>query len=148
MNWIDTARSLVARFFAAHPNHYFKSYVFSLDPIVKISSLKRVFKDPENALKEAQRCVREELSKPRYDESEQEEWTLNAEWIEEGTHKWRDFRAFSFQKEGIEVLFPPYQVGAYVFGSQSALIPFKTMLPLMKETYISALGLEYLALSS
>jgi hypothetical protein len=133
---------------AAHPNHHFKSYVFSLEPIVKIPSLKRVFEDPDNALKEIQRCVREELSKPRYDESEEEEWTLEAEWIEEGTSRWRDFRAFSFQKEGVEVLFPPYQVGAYVLGSHSVLIPYKTLLPLMKETYISALSMEHLALRS
>jgi len=129
---------------AAHPNHHFRTYVFLLDPVMRIESLKNIFEAPDDALKQVQKLVREALSKIRLNDSEADEWKLDAEWITEGTLKWDDFGAFVFQKDGINILFPPYQVGPYAYGSHSVTIPYEPIVPQIQEIYQSALGIEYI----
>jgi Protein of unknown function (DUF3298). len=129
---------------AAHPNQYFKSYVFLLDPIIKVDSLESIFKDPVNAFEEVQRLARERLKEISLNDSEADDATLDDDWIQRGTLTWEHFRAFIFRADAIEILFEPYQVAAYAYGPQSVKIPYEKLISMMDPVYISALELEFL----
>ncbi len=124
---------------AAHPNHHFETYNFLLDPLILIDSLSKIFKEPDKALVIAQAHVRNALYEVHAPDDETHR--LDREWIDRGTSTWDDFRAFTFTKEGIDILFAPYHVAAYAWGPQFATIPFSIVAPLMRPECVSAMHL-------
>lgn len=132
---------------AAHPNHHFDTYNFFLEPIVLVESLEHIFTDSKNAFKTIQIEVRELLYNIKSDNEEASEDSdsgLPKEWIDEGTKEWKDFHSFAFKSDGIEILFPPYQVSCYADGSHSVVIPYPKIIKLLKNEFISYLNIEYL----
>lgn len=133
------------RAMAAHPNLVFETFCFILDPVFLIRRLDSVFKDQEQALQLISELVRAQLLTERTsDEIEGESYLLDAEWVNDATESWDDFRCFTFQEKGIEFLFAPYQVAAYVFGPHSAFVPYEALVSLLKEEFRSSLELESL----
>lgn len=127
---------------AAHPNHYFETYNSLLEPLVLIASLSKIFGEPDKTLPVVQAHTRNMLYAIRApDDAER---VLDREWVDKGTSTWKDFRAFTFTKEGVDILFAPYQVAAYAWGPQFATIPFPVLAPLMRREYVSAMNLERL----
>lgn len=57
---------------AAHPNHHFQTYVFSLSPLFKINSLEEIFKKENNAFEYLQSEIRKQLLLPRNPEEQLE----------------------------------------------------------------------------
>jgi hypothetical protein len=93
---------------AAHPNHYFMTFAFLLEPLAKIESLSLIFGDPNQSFLILQSYVRNQL----YDRfgilnSNQSGSDLARRWIDEGTASWNSLSQFKFVDEGIEILFPP-----------------------------------------
>jgi TIR domain/Protein of unknown function (DUF3298) len=130
---------------AMHPNSYFQTYSFVIDPLVYISSLEDLFFDKENAFIKIQTYLRNQLKKIRISEANNEEvYSLDPEVIDSGTEEWNDISAFIFREEKIEFLFAPYQVAAYACGAQFSEIPYSLIIPFIKPEFLSALGIEYL----
>lgn len=131
---------------AAHPNHYFDTFSFILDPLILISSPQEIFNnDKGQTLQVLQKNIREELLTVSESDGES---LLDKEHIEEGTKNWSDLKSFVFKETGIEFLFAPYQVGCYAVGPQSALVPYKTIADFIKPVYKSALGIQYISSTS
>lgn len=130
---------------AAHPNYHFQTYSFLLEPLILIESLESIFNDSEVAFNVIQTEVRKQLCAIRLNDGDSyEDVELPPETINDGTKEWSDFSSFVFQSDGIEFLFAPYQVAAYALGSHSAKIPYESIVKLMKNEYVSNLGIEYL----
>ena len=130
---------------AAHPNYHFQTYSFLLEPLILIESLESIFNDSEVAFNTVQIEVRKQLYAIRLNDGDSyEDVELTPETIDDGTKEWSDFSAFVFHLDGIEFLFAPYQVAAYAYGSHSAKVSYKSIIKLMKNEYVSNLGLDYL----
>lgn len=128
---------------AAHPNLIFETFCLVLDPLFLIPSLDMLFEDDSGALQVITKLVRDELlSKPTSNEPDREAYVLDSEYINEGTKSWDDFRCFTFQENGIEFLFAPYQVAAYACGPQFAFVKYEHLVLLLKEEFRSALELD------
>lgn len=127
---------------AAHPNHGWLTYNFLLEPIIPISELIQLFENSELAFSKLQPFVRTKIAEQKLEQfgSNSE---LDIEWIERGTAEWSDFRAFVPQRDGIQLLFPPYQVGSYAEGPYEQLVPYEILVDCMKMGYISAMDLQY-----
>jgi hypothetical protein len=126
---------------AAHPNHFFRSFCFSLDPLIQIESLEDVFEKPEIGLRTLQKWVRDHFLQKK-DPSDETEYSQ--EWVEGGTEDWRSFGAFAFTKDGIELFFPPYQLASYADGTKSVVVPYLELLNSMDQTFQHLLGIAYL----
>jgi hypothetical protein len=129
---------------AAHPNMYFKTYSFLMEPVVHIASLKDIFRDQAESLCVLQSATRSQLLAVRFSDTD-EDSGLDADWVEKGTQNWDDFSAFSFRENFIEVYFSPYQVAGYACGPQFAEIRYETINELMKPEYVSALEISYVS---
>lgn len=131
---------------AAHPNQFWKTFSFTLEPLTYIESLKELFSEEaqDDALAIiAGECRRQLLDVAESDGSEGDPIALDEDWVISGTKSWDDFEAFLFVEDGIEILFAPYHVAAYAYGSQTALVPYKLINQLMPPHYASALDIEY-----
>lgn len=127
---------------AAHPYGYFKTFAFFLDPIVRIESLAEIFDEPpDEALRILQSSARKQLLAPQSVAEEEESRTLDPDWVAQGTEDWKNFRAFLFKKDGIEILFAPYEVDCYAGGPHSVLVSYKELISLMRREYLDALDL-------
>ena len=130
---------------AAHPNQFYRTFAFALDPLIMIDSLREIFRDHDQAFALIQGESRTALLSERSgDESgEDQPYTLDKNYVEEGTKDWSDFDNFVFGESGIDILFSPYQVAAYVFGPQVVTIDYKKLTPLMHKTHACVLGVEH-----
>lgn len=127
---------------AAHPNMFFKTYAFFLDPVVRIHNLDEIFSDKDAALTIIQSAVRKQLlSYSSVEETEPVE--RDTDWVEKGTENWDSFSAFVFGKEALDLFFSPYQVDCYAAGPQFASIDYKHLVMLMRKEYVEALGIEH-----
>ena len=130
---------------AAHPNFFFKTFSFVLEPLFLISSLEKVFAEPDSTFVILQADVREQLYRILIgDDSTGGAQPLDKDRIDSGTENWRDFSAFVFGEQGLEILFAPYHIAGYVCGPQLADIPYDRLAKLMRPEYQSALQVEHL----
>jgi hypothetical protein len=116
---------------AAHPNFGFKGYNFLLNPLIQISSIQSLFKNPSDAFMKIAAFVRQSLLNIPAETDENgnpvgDDKLLDKQWIERGTSDWDCFEAFVFSRDGLELSFPPYQVGPYMVGGHYVTIPYKT----------------------
>lgn len=126
---------------AAHPNHHFESFCFSLDPLIRIESLQDIFEQPELGLRALQQYIRDHFLSKKCPTTEAE---FTKDWVESGTEDWASFSAFSFTKNGIEVFFAPYQIASYADGTHSVVVPYVELLDFMDKTFQHLLGIAYL----
>lgn len=131
---------------AVHGHYGFSSWVFVLDPLVRIERLPTIFKDPDAALVALQADVRPRLLAEIEDkeddpvtDTDRLSWAAN---IEAGTADWDAFGYFGFTDSGMMLLFPPYQVASYAQGSFSVVVPYKAIFSLLHRAYADALGLS------
>ncbi|QOZ07490.1 RsiV family protein [Bradyrhizobium sp. CCBAU 51765] len=110
---------------AAHPNQFFISFCFLLDPLLRISDLRNVFANRDEALSLIQATVRDQLLYPLPDGDS----ALSEEWVQEGTADWNAFGTFVFDTDGVEFSFGPYQVAPYAAGPQFAKVPYHILKP-------------------
>jgi hypothetical protein len=123
---------------AAHPNHDFMTFSFLIDPISLIGSLSDIFANSWEGLPVLQGLVRTELRSifSKYGDKP------DLSSIDSGTSEWRHFDKFVFKDEGVDILFPPYQIAAYVYGSNVVSLPYSLLAPLMAPQFVKALQLE------
>jgi len=130
---------------AAHPNYYFDTFSFVLEPLVRITSLKEFFIEEEAAFLIIQKEAREHLYsthiQPDHDDLANK---FTVDWIDGGTSQWSDFDAFILGEEKVSFLFAPYQVAAYAFGAQSVDLDYRKIVRLMRPELRSALEIEHL----
>jgi hypothetical protein len=127
---------------AAHPNFYYKTFVYLLEPLTRIQSLDYLFSEPADALALIQTHVRLQLARTLGNDDD--ETAINEEWLNEGTQTWANLENVSFTDSGLEVSFAPYAVAPYVMGSPSATIDYEVIFKLLKPTFRSAFGIEHL----
>lgn len=128
---------------AAHENMHFATYSFVMDPLCHIPELSAIFKSPEDAFSRIQKFVRQSLKSERLGEND--EYSLDPEWIDRGTESWSDLSTFLPKEAGIDFLFAPYHVAAYACGPQFALVPYREFIDYMRPEYICAFGIEHIA---
>jgi len=133
---------------AAHPNQYFKTYNFLLEPLLEIKSLSYIFENEDEALAELIVLTRSALVGEYLDKltlNEEEPITeineSDEESIKEGTKDWKDLSSFTFSKKGINIYFSPYSIASYVMGSFIVYIPYKAMTTRIKRVFVKALSL-------
>lgn len=131
---------------AAHPNMYFKTFAFTLHPTTQIKSLESIFEDTKSSLEVIRDDVRYQLLHdndmlPDQDPANPE---LSEDYVKSGTDSWKDFDCFTFEEDGINLYFSPYQVAAYVFGPQFAKVKYDKLAKFMHRHYAFALGVEHL----
>ncbi|MBL8554214.1 MAG: TIR domain-containing protein [Phenylobacterium sp.] len=131
---------------AAHPNQFFQTFSFTLDPITYIEGAQELFANEEVAFKQIQDECRRKLLEQRFEGMTNDDSTLNLtqDYVHSGTEKWSDFENFAFGEEGIDFLFSTYQVAPYAFGPQVASVSYEILAPLMHHHLACALGIEYL----
>lgn len=129
---------------AAHGNLSLETMVFLLTPLIEIARLEDVFKRPNEALEYIQAETRRLLLAPAPSE-DGEERQPDEEWVNSGTATWEAFEVFRFLEAGLELSFPPYQVACYADGTQSVVLSWKGLAPLMNEDHAAAAGVGYLA---
>ena len=125
---------------AAHPNHHFNSFCFSLNPMIHIKSLSEIFSDPDKSLGSVQSLVR-----LFFIEVHERSDEFQKEWVESGTNDWDNLSAFAFRKDGVEILFAPYQIDCYAAGSHSVTIPYGLIVDEMDHNFQHILGIAYVA---
>jgi len=121
---------------AAHPNQGFRTFSFSLDPLIYIENLSEIFSDEGEGLAAIQKSARKQLL-------DSTQGGLSDRRVQEGTDGWECFRAFLFKADGIEVLFAPYQVGPFAAGSFSVTVPYEEIVELMDLNFQHLLGIAY-----
>ena len=65
-----------------------------------------------------------------------EDKTFDELWVKRGTDPTIDnYRHFNFKDEGLEILFPPYQIASWADGEIKITIPYEEINDLLKEEY-------------
>jgi hypothetical protein len=129
---------------AAHPNYYFKTYCFVVDPLFLLQDLRQVFQDEDAALANIRNAARTELHFKLCSVKEGDDTAMSdIEWINRGTEGWDDFRNFVFNPTGIVLMFAPYHVAAYAFGTQTAEVSYASIADLIRPEYRSALHIDF-----
>jgi hypothetical protein len=123
---------------AAHPNSGFETYCFLLDPLVRITRLSAMFTDETESLELIKKLVRQDLLTPS--DNADDLSNLEENTVLGGTEDWDCFRSFVFDEDGLEILFPPYQVACYAAGPQFTKLPYKEFVHLLSRPYKNALG--------
>lgn len=123
---------------AAHGGGSLRTYSFVLTPLAWIRSLEDIFAEPMKALPVLQKLARSQIA----DRLREMDAEPDVEWIDSGTANWADFGAFTFGESAVDLYFQQYQVAAYVFGPQNAILPYSDIIKLMKPEYVSALEIE------
>lgn len=116
-----------------------------MEPLILIDSLEHIFIDPPDALLKIQELIRTQLKNTNLGgEDEDEQFYLDADYIDRGTEKWSDFESFVFKEKSIDFFFSPYQVAAYACGPQFAEITYFDIIELIRPEYKSALNIEHI----
>ena len=124
---------------AAHPNHQYQTFAFTLDPVTRISELREIFVDPDAGFKLVQSESRRLLLALDLDGD-----MLPPDQIASGTETWDDFSDFLFTADGLDIFFPPYQVAAYAYGPQHVRIAYDLLTDLLLPLYAQLLDATYL----
>jgi hypothetical protein len=127
---------------AAHPNYYYKTFRYFLDPFSEVGSLRQIFENAEAALPTMQECLFQELSGRRWPDGDDER-SLSESDIRNGIASWENLRNFVFEADGLQFFFSPYEVGPYVFGAHTALVPYETVSKFISPLLRSALDVYY-----
>lgn len=131
--WGPRTVSFIYRMYAdtlgAHPNAYYRTFTFDT-ATGKGLGLDELFLPSANHLDVLSLLSREKLS------ATLGEGNFDQEYLEAGTTPDADnFQNFYFEGDALVILFPPYQVGPWVLGVQTAVIPRAELGNALKEEY-------------
>lgn len=126
---------------AAHPMHAIYTYNFSLKPLFRVESFASLFANEAAALPIVRQKIRDALLAQRDEDGRA---VSDRKTIWEGAKDWKDFDTFILTHDGIKILFPPYAVAAYAFGTREVLLPYADLsgAAALKPFYRKALGPE------
>ncbi|MBS1780654.1 MAG: TIR domain-containing protein [Bacteroidetes bacterium] len=131
---------------AAHPNHYFKTFNFILNPLIEINKIEEIFEDSHTCFEEFILLVRTELNNILVTENNgdavKDEKLLDMDWIKSGTADWNCLNAFTLSDHGLGLYFPPYQVGPYACGSHHIILKFQHIFKFLNSDIKNALLLS------
>lgn len=119
---------------AAHPNKHFYTKTYALDPVVELD-LPDLFKIEESFLEFVSKwCAREIADQIRKDMvlyGNSEHYALDdadVAMIERGVApNLENFRHFVLEDEVMMLIFQPYQVGPYAWGTRNVRIPYSAL---------------------
>jgi hypothetical protein len=126
---------------AAHPNSHFETFNFAfVDGTIIPFALEDLFQDETVGIARISELCIADLQR--------QYWTLegsmpdefNLKWIQDGAGPdAKNFRAFTVSESHVSILFAPYHVAAYVFGSWTVEIPFFDLLDILRKDGIHTL---------
>lgn len=113
--------------FGAHPNVYYRTFTFDTDTgaLLSIGNLFTPGTDYLSLLsKEARRILPGQLAEKAQTDTEH----INMDFITDGTKPVEDnFKTWYIEGDTLVLVFPPYQVAAYVFGAPEVRLPLSTL---------------------
>lgn len=120
--------SMFADTLGAHPNGYYRTYTFDKESGEGLH-LDDIFGTPDY-LEVLSMLSRQALA------AKLDEFGYDKEYLEAGTTAFADnFQNFYLEGDNFVVLFPPYQVGPWVIGTQTAELPRAELGNTLKEAY-------------
>lgn len=128
---------------AAHGMQHFRTFAFVLEPLTIIETFRTIFIS-DAALTALQNVVRSKLRDQLYGEEDRSWDDFGKEWIKRGTQTWDSFGSCRFEKAGLTLMFPPYQVASYAQGSHVVEVPYEAVIEHIRPEFRSALGIDYL----
>jgi hypothetical protein len=118
----------------AHPNAYYRSFTFDANTGKELR-IADVFESP-TYLETLSRISREMLIPQIAEVSQVSVDELDTDYIETGTMPDpNNFQVFYFTSTDLVIVFPPYQVGPWVLGTQTVSIPRAELEGELKATY-------------
>lgn len=134
----------------AHPIPLQDTFVFDRHA-GRVIALSDLFADPQPARDRLAEFARTELRRQllakapgegEATEQARREWMASmGDMIDEGTRPTvQDLAHFVVRADGIELVFPPYQVAPYVYGTQLVRVPASVFAGLLKPEYRAAFG--------
>lgn len=125
---------------AAHSNVDFitTNYLVSLG--ILIESPEHLFKNPVESFQIFRDLVIKNLVGLDADAHVGDGQNRSLEWVESGTKSWDCFKKFAIKDDGIDVIFPPYQVDCYAAGPQFCHVPFDCISNLLIKEYATSLS--------
>jgi hypothetical protein len=146
---------------AAHPNQNYVTYNFTLEPLIRVTSLYSMFKKPSEALSILVPFIRSSVrwQKERrlsgFDDASQDEidndTTVSSHMVEseldendirninEKINKWNQLSTFAFTNKGLIFSFDAYVVGSYAEGAYHVEVPYELFKDYLKKEYVTAL---------
>ena len=117
----------------AHPNTFYKTWTYTQSD-GKMYLLEDFFKEDSQPLLLLYGLVRERLITILDINTEE---TDRMEWIEEGTGEsdFDNYRYFVLKDEILTIIFPPYQVAPYCYGTQEVEIPLEEIAEILKPEF-------------
>ncbi len=108
---------------AAHPNNTVHTLNFIDDKQVQLADL---MTSPSQTLRIiAPYCQQKLLKNDDFDQA----------WVKKGTASLpKNYTNWTFDDNGLAILFDTYQVAAYVFGPQTVVVPYTTLNPYLKNS--------------
>ncbi len=112
----------------AHPNAFYRTFTFDLKTGAELS-IADLFTPRSNYLTRLSAISEFELSKTLGENAD-------IEYIRQGvTAEALNFQTFSIEGENLILIFPPYQVAPYAFGTQEVSIPLSQLAEILKPVY-------------
>ncbi len=119
----------------AHPNTYYRTFTFDLSTGEELS-LSDLFSPGSSYLSVLSEKSRAILAPKMAAQSSVPLDEFDRSYLEDGTEPLSDnFQWFYFEEDAFVLLFPPYQVGPYVFGAQEARIPKAELSAILRAEY-------------
>ena len=116
----------------AHGNYIYRTFVFDT-ATGKELKLQDFFVDKKGYLAAIAKYASQEITKRD---------VSDADWIKTGTAPDKaNYQFFYWTKDGLTIVFPPYQVAAYAAGPQDVIIPFSELVPRLEPDAKVLLGL-------
>ena len=130
----------------AHGNTTFSTEIFTLDPVTRVGAISSIFHDPAGALTTVQAIVRASLLNP--EAKENGEACTDESWVISGTDSWDSFSHAILKKDGIEFIFPQYQVDCYAAGVKFAFVNYTEIFKFIQRFYLMSLDILHLSYRS
>lgn len=119
--------SMIEDTFGAHPNVYFRTFTFDLETGTSLD-LGDLFTPSADYLTTLSKKSRAALPGILAKISGEDKASINTDFIQSGTQPYPDsFQSWYVDGTSLVLLFPPYQVAAYVYGAPEVKIPFSEL---------------------
>lgn len=114
---------------AAHGNFHAETFVFRIDPAYEVK-LEDFFNEGINYLEIISAHCTKEIKKQW--EEEYSEPLNDSIWLDGLSPEEKNFKTFIITEKSIEFIFPPYQVGPYVWGTRFVVLEYYKILEHLK----------------
>lgn len=117
---------------AAHGNFYAETYVFQINPAYEVK-LQDFFNYKVSYLELISNYCTNEIKAQWAEEFGEDDSYNDSIWLDGLAPEENNFDKYILTEKGIEFIFPPYQVGPYVWGTRIVLIEYHKILPYLKK---------------